>query len=336
MALKKVFITGAPGWLGTRCVRLMSESRLPCQQDKYELRCLVLPGMDAHGLEVPHVEVVRGDVTDPKSLSSRMKGCDAVIHMAGVIHPKRVRGFYRINYEGTKNVLEEAAASGVRRLVFISSNSPMGFSRHGRPFREDDRISPYMHYGKSKYWAEKYVREASERKRLETVILRPCWYYGPGQPERQTKFFRMIKKGNPILFGDGSNERSVSYIDHVIQGIILALEKDGIDGKTYWIADERPYTTLEIYETIADLLGVKKLKPRRIPAFSSWVAEQVDRVIQTTGFYQKEIHVAGEMARNIACSVEKAKKELGYKPEISLREGMKRSIDWCRESGIEI
>jgi nucleoside-diphosphate-sugar epimerase len=193
-----------------------------------------------------------------------------------------------------------------------------------------------MKYGKSKYLAERAVMEAVKSAEIEAVILRPCWFYGPRQPERQTRFFQMIKKGDPVLFGDGSNLRSVSYIDNIVQGIILALETDGINGETYWIADDRPYTTLELYRTIADLLGVKELKPKKIPGWSSWVFEQIDAVLQCVGLYVKEIHVAGEMSRNIACSVEKAKKELGYKPDISLEEGMRRSIEWCRGNGEDI
>lgn len=332
----KIFVTGAPGWLGTRFVELVSGKKLACQRNDYSIKCFALGGSDVADLQAVNAEIVYGDIRDPESLEGKMEGCDYVVHIAGIIHPKKTKELYDINNIGTRNILKEALATGVKRVVYISSNSPAGFSRNGQLFSETDPPHPYMKYGKSKYLAEQAVREAAESGKIEAVILRPCWFYGPRQPDRQTKFFKMIKSGAPVLFGDGSNLRSVSYVDNIVQGIILALEKDGISGQTYWIADERPYTTLEIYQTIADLLNVGELKPKKIPGWSSYIFEMIDRVLQSVGLYIKEIHVAGEMSRNIACSVEKAKKELGYKPEISLEEGMKRSIEWCRSKGIEI
>ena len=146
----------------------------------------------------------------------------------------------------------------------------------------------------------------------------------------------MIQKGSPIVFGTGQNLRSLSYIDHVVQAIRLALKSPPLRGDTFWIADQHPYPTIEIYETIAELLGVKKFRPRFIPELCSEVAYSVDAMIQRCGFYQQEIHVAGEMNKNIACSVAKAERELGFVPKVSLREGMKRSIEWCRKNGIDL
>jgi nucleoside-diphosphate-sugar epimerase len=124
--------------------------------------------------------------------------------MAGIIHPKKIPELYAINARGTQNMLAAAAEAGVRRFVFISSNSVGGVRRNGGLMTEQDPPSPYFHYGKSKHLAEKAVERY--RDRMETVILRPCWYYGPNQPDRQTTFFRMIKKGRPIVFGSGKND----------------------------------------------------------------------------------------------------------------------------------
>jgi nucleoside-diphosphate-sugar epimerase len=169
---------------------------------------------------------------------------------------------------------------------------------------------------------------------METVILRPCWFYGPNQPKRQTKFFKMIQKGNPLVFGSGLNFRSMSYVDNTSQAMILAATKKEAVGNTYWIADARPYTTLEIYQTVAELLEVKNFKPKFLPHFSSEAFLLADKVLQGIGMYQTEIHVAGEMNKDIACSIEKARKELGYEPKIELKEGMRCSIEWCRKQGL--
>ena len=138
------------------------------------------------------------------------------------------------------------------------------------------------------------------------------------------------------MFGNGQNLRSLSYIDDVVQGIILALQYQGRGAETFWVADAKPYTTEEIYLAVAEAVGVKDLKPRQLPAWVSLGCETLDGVLQSLGLYMKELHVAGEMARDIACSIDKARKILGFKPEVSLYEGMKRSVEWCRTHGQQI
>jgi len=119
-------------------------------------------------------------------------------------------------------------------------------------FNENHPYNPYKNYGKSKMLAEKYVNRMFREGKINTTIIRPCWFYGPNQPLRQTTFFKMIKKGNPLVFGDGNNLRSMSYVDNIVQAMILASQSEKANGQTYWIADERPYPTIEIYQTVAD------------------------------------------------------------------------------------
>lgn len=335
-------VTGAPGWLGTRLLEVLTDPTHPMQRysahKDRRVRALVMQGMNTSSLP-PKTELVYGNVLDPASLTKAMEGVHTVFHLVGIIHPKRIPQLFDINTTGTLNMLEAAAAAGVKRFVFISSNSAAGVNTSDdRLLKEEDAPHPYMAYGRSKLQAEEHVLRFVAEKKLEAVILRPCWFYGPGngQPERQLRFFRMIQKGNPILFGNGRNLRSMSYLDNTIQGMLLAEKTPQANGQIYWIADEKPYQTLEIYGTIARLFGTT-LKPRKIPGISSWICRQVDRVLQAFGLYITEFHVAGEMNLSIACSVEKAKRELGYAPEVALEEGMRRSIEWARlYQGLEI
>lgn len=270
-----------------------------------------------------------------ETLSKSVLGIDVVFHCAGLIHPKKIKELYAVNYLGTKNLIDASISSGVKKFIYVSSNSPAGTNKKRNILlKENDSYNPYKNYGKSKMLAETYVNKMFREKRIDTTIIRPCWFYGPNQPLRQTTFFKMIKKGNPIIFGSGENLRSMTYIENLVDALLLSLKKEA-SGQTYWIADEKPYSTTEIYKTIADILGVD-LKPRYIPNLIPELCELADNMLQALGFYIKEIHVAGEMNKDIACSIEKARKELGYKPKISLEEGMKRSIEWCRKQGISI
>lgn len=326
----KVLVTGAPGWLGTRLVEIL------CEKGR-DVKCLVLPNADDSYLKSVGATVFRGDLTKPDTLNGLCDDVNIVYHCAGLIHPKRIRELYEINVGGTNNMLNEAVKSGVSRFIYVSSNSVGGTNlSRDRLMREEDPPRPFKHYGQSKYKAELLVNQAQNENKIQTTIIRPCWFYGVRQPDRQTIFFKMIKKGNPIIFGDGKNLRSMSYIDNIIDALFLIEQKDISIGKTYWIADERPYPTVEIYETIAKLLDVENVSPRRVPAFVSTMCEIADSVIQAAGMYIKEIHVAGEMDKDIACSIKKAKDELGYQPKVDLEEGMRRSIEWCLANGIEI
>jgi nucleoside-diphosphate-sugar epimerase len=336
----RVLITGVPGWLGGRFLEILvrgfdDEGPL----NDWDIRCLVLEGVDYTFIDelskVKKIEKVVGDVTRIESLADAVKDVDIVFHSVGLIHPKRIKQLYQVNTLGTENMLRASLSAGVKRFVHISSNSVGGTnkSRH-KLMTEQDEPNPYMNYGLSKYYAECVVNNFQRTGKIETVILRPCWFYGPNQPARQTTFFTMIQKGNPVIFGNGWNLRSMSYVDNTSQAMLLAAESKKAVGETYWVADARPYTSYEIYKTVAELLEVKEFKPRYLPNFSSDVFLLVDKMLQGLGRYIKEIHVAGEMNKDIACSIAKAGKELGYEPKIELREGMRRSIEWCRQKGL--
>jgi nucleoside-diphosphate-sugar epimerase len=335
--MSKVVVTGAPGWLGTALVDAFAKgaSFRSIKTGSRSVRCVVQPGVDVSALERLGAEVVRADLRDRRALRGVCKDAELVVHAAGIIHPQRVQQLFDINVEGTRNILDEAVAAKVKRFVFISSNSPAGLNASpAQLMSEDDPPKPYLAYGLSKLQAEWAVNDAFRSGSIETVILRPCWFYGPNQPRRQSRFFSMIQGGKPIVVGRGDNLRSMTYVDNSVQGVLLASSVEQAAGKTYWITDRRAYSFIEIIQTVAKLLEVE-VRPRYLPRVTSDVARFVDSLLQMTGLYNQEIHVAGELAATIAASIDTAREELGYDPEIELEEGMRRSIEWCRNNGIE-
>jgi nucleoside-diphosphate-sugar epimerase len=196
-----------------------------------------------------------------------------------------------------------------------------------------------MNYGRSKMRMELAVKD--RQGKIETVIVRPPWFYGPNQPPRQTLFFQMIRDGKAPIVGNGENLRSMGYIENLCQGLLLAGTVERANGRIYWIADKRPYSMNEIIDTIERLLetefGQKCAHKRmRLPGFASEVALVADASLQALGLYNQKIHVLSEMNKTIACSVALAEKDLGYRPQVSLEEGMRRSLKWCVERGIKI
>jgi nucleoside-diphosphate-sugar epimerase len=340
-------VTGGSGWLGRRLLAAFHEGLVdvpPLSRPRRgNVRCLSRSERDGEVVRRTHpdAECVSGDLCAPDSLARLFDGTEraSVFHCAGMIHPRRVREFYQVNVDGTEALLEAAIRAGARRFIHVSSNSPLGCNPHREHrFDEESPYNPYMHYGRSKKQAEDLVNARHARGEIETVVVRAPWFYGPGQPPRQTTFFTMIKNGKVPMVGGGENLRSMVYVDNLVQGLLLAEANAGADGRTYWISDRRPYSMREIVTTVADVLEQDfGMEVRRgslnLPGLASECALLVDKMIQGLGFYHQKIHVLSEMNKNIACSVRRAEEELGYDPRVELREGMVRSVQALLDEG---
>jgi nucleoside-diphosphate-sugar epimerase len=340
---RTTIVTGASGWLGRALVhRLLADERRP------QLRLLVHSTADARALSAATadrdgVEVIIGDISKADTARRLLYGTGTgvdLIHTAGVIHPKRPREFTEVNTNGTRHVVEAAIDAGVRRLVHVSSNSPFGTNPHADDvFRGDEPFNPYLGYGQSKMLAEMAVLEGHAAG-LDTAIVRPPWFYGPFQPPRQTTFFKMVRTGKFPVIGAGDQRRSMVFVDNLVDGVLAAELTPAAKGKGYWIADARPYTVTEIVDTVGRALtdeGLSVAPPTtRIPRVAARVAELGDRVLQSVGLYQQQLHVLGEMGHSIACDISAATADLGYVPQVELYEGMRRSIRWCLDQGLEL
>jgi nucleoside-diphosphate-sugar epimerase len=328
-----VLVTGAPGWLGNELVAKLDA------RDR-DVRCLTLPRMDTSPIDQFDVELYRGDVTDARTLADAYAGgVKTVFHCAGVIHPSELFGiqtFYDVNTRGTRNMLEGARRHGADHFVYVSSNAAQGFNTtRDELMTEGMPCQPESPYGHSKHLAERHVRGYEREYGIDFTIVRPCWYYGPGQPERMDRLMRMIGKGDPIMFGDGENLRSMTYVPKLAEALLLIMDRASVaKGETYWIADKEPYTTNHVYRTIARLLNAEdQFSPRRIPAAASRLLETTDRLFASLGIYEQNVHVGGEMRRNIACDVTKAREQLGFEPATELTPGMRKSVEAAREGG---
>lgn len=331
-----VIVTGAGGWLGRNLVRRLAE-------DRSRIRCLVHDPVEATLLEVvsPSVEPVVGDVRDSEVLARLFDGMTGatVFHAAGVIHPDgKTRQLFDVNVGGTGEMLDAARRAGSGRVVHVSSNSPFGANPSPEHrFTEDSPTNPYLAYGESKLEAERLVQRVHQRGDLETVILRPPWFYGPHQPERQTTWLRTVRRGRFPLVGDGTNRRSMVFTGNLVHGLLRAEVASAAPGNAYWIADAEPYAMSDVLETVRRALEAEGLpvsgSQRRLPRLAGVVAEKVDRALQSTGRYVQAIHVLGELKDTIACDISRARREIGYDPPTSLLEGMRESIRWCRANG---
>ena len=337
-------VTGAGGWLGTALMSALTDPDGSAFR-RGQIRPFVRTRVEADAMTAlgANVRPVVGDLRrgpDLDRLFDRLTGTVDVIHTAGVIHPRNVAEFTEVNTEGTRSALTRARAHGIRRFVHVSSNSPFGTNSHpGDRFRNDEPYHPYYGYGRSKMEAELAVHDAVVDG-LDAVMVRPPWFYGPHQPPRQTTFFTMVRTGMFPVFGGGGQARSMVFVDNLVDGVLRAELVATPPGRGWWIADARPYTVSEIVDTVGRALRDEgyDVTPNRVrlPGVVAQLAERADALIQRTGRYHQQIHVLGEMNKNIACSIDVARAELGYEPAVELYDGMRRSIRWCREQGLEL
>lgn len=339
---RSAVLTGASGWLGQNLVRALA--------GRDRVRCLVPRHEEVAPLALLSraVEVVVGDVRHPAVVDELFEGVPAgatVFHAAAVIHPRSsTRELFDVNVGGTQNVVDRARRAGAGRFVHVSSNSPFGVNpTPDDVFTESSPYHPYLAYGASKHEAEQVVAAAAERGDLATVTVRAPWFYGPHQPERQTRFLRAVRRGRFPLVGDGSQRRSMTYTGNLVQGLLRAEVADKAPGNAYWIADARPYRLREVITTVRRALEAEglatsgpELLSLPLSAAAARLAEAVDRLAQGRGRYVQSLHVLGELRHTIACDVDRARLELGYEPTVGLEEGMRASIRWCLDHGEQL
>jgi nucleoside-diphosphate-sugar epimerase len=328
----KLLLTGVPGWLADAFLQSLArgESWLG------SVRCLVHwsndLGATARERWGVDAEIVHGDLTAPESLDRAMQGVDTVLHAAAIMHVERIEDYYAVNSLGTRSLVRAATRAGVRRFVYVSSNAAGGRSpAPTRLMHEDDPAKPLSHYGRSKLLAERWLFDAEGA--IERVVLRPCMFYGPPVPERHVDVYKRILSGRMPLVGSGQYARSLVHIDNLLQAVRLALTRSAPDNQAYYIADRAAYTTRGVVEAMARALEVE---PRflRLPAVVAEVAWRADTLLAMGGAYHQTLHLVGEGNWNVGVSIDKARAELGYDPQVDVDAGMRQAVAWCRERAL--
>src|SRR6266487_695889 len=326
----KVLITGATGLLGGYLLQAL-------QQRGEHIRALVLPVENAEKLTAQGVEVVRGDVTDASTLAPALKDIEIIIHLAGMMGVNRPLADYRlVNVTGSENLYRAAQAAGTRRFVHTSSHTVYGLG-HGRFLSEQDALLPDPDpYSITKTEGDRLIRRLMLESDVETVILRPGTFFGPGDPLHFGRMAQRMKSGKGVIIGRGDNALPFCYVTDVAQGFLLAAYHEKAPGNVYNISNDRPLTQREIFNAIAD--DVDGIRPTRhlpyLPIYyGSIVAEKIASMTHTRPIVtQLGAMMFGTDNRH---SVEKARRELGYEPRVDIREGLRLAAAWFHAGGME-
>lgn len=320
----RILITGVPGWLGNRMLEILAGGSGTGADCRRPLRLLVHP-KHRDLLDLPEgIEAVYGDLSDPRALRDAVRGVETVFHLAGTIYPRRIRDLYNTNFQGSRNLADACVKEGVRRILFMSTDSVCGYGRKGRRvFDETTPDTPYSDYGQSKWQAEQYLFDKTKSGHLDATVLRGFWFFGPYAPARQLNFLRMFNWPRQIVFGNGRNLRSISHVDDIIRAFLLAEKEPKTIGKWYWIGDpDGGYPADQIYREIAGALNVS-YRPVHVPRFICELLRIADRMLACAGFLHPTLHAAAKFHRDIAGRSDAASRDFGYRPVMALSDAAK-------------
>lgn len=340
MSDRRALVTGAAGFIGSHLTDALTADGIP-------VRALDLPGADRAWGTGGTAESVAGDLRDRESLRTAMRDVDTVYHLAAISrHDARLPDteYEAVNVQGTRNVLEVAEASGVRRVVFTATIEAVGMSGDGRPLTEESPQSPRNVYGRSKLEAERLVRAFASKRGMTTVVVRPPMTYGPRELLLCARLFKPIQRGVYPLVGSGQALTEFCYVGNQVQGIRLAAER-GRDKDVYFISDERPYTIEHLVRSIAQTLGVRVFTPHLPIPIAYALGLTFEGLSKVFRFYPFLIPQTGRppfSRKTVAWTSEsrlyvdigKARRELGYEPKTPLDDGLRITVDWYRKQGL--
>jgi nucleoside-diphosphate-sugar epimerase len=323
----KILVTGATGFLAGHLIPAL-------QQRGHAVRALVLPSEDATLLRERGVAVYPGDVRQPDTLTEPMRDADGVVHMAALMAtwaPMRVH--HAVHVTGTENVCRAALASGVQRLVHLSSAityTPSG----GQPIEEDFPQEPlHEPHAVTKAEGDKLVQRMIARDDLPAVIVRPEAMFGPNDRINFRRLADRLRAGKGIIIGSGRNAVPFVYVTDVVQGLLLALEHSRALGQAYNVTNDRRMTEEEFLRAIAEEVGGKVPRihvPYRAMYGAATVAEWIATLTKREPLATR--HGIQMFGSHNPLSIEKARRELGYEPRVDLRDGIRLAGSWYREN----
>jgi 2-alkyl-3-oxoalkanoate reductase len=325
-----ILITGGNGLLGRHLVTALHDRGS-------NVRVLALPTEDTRWLDRHGVAVYRGDICEPETLTAPLRGVQAVLHLAGMMGVWRPMADYQaVNVTGTQNVCRAALAEGIERIVHVSSWTVYGMDL-GRAAREDFLLRPFAEpYAVTKAAGDRLVQRMITEDHLPAVIIRPGTFFGPGDRLHFVRMADRLRAGKGVIVGAGDNALPFVYVTDVVQGLLLALDHPNAVGQAFNITNDRPLTQQQMLAGIAREIGVSPPRahvPYRALYSAGYLAERLAAVSGTEAqpmVTRLGVKLFGTDNRH---SIDKAERELGYRPQTSLLDGIRLTAEWYLAEG---
>jgi nucleoside-diphosphate-sugar epimerase len=322
-------VTGATGLLGSHLAEQLRERG-------ERVRAVVRPTSDTTFLRQLGVELVVGDLTEPKGLDRAVEGADVVYHCAARVGdwgPWHV--FEREVIDATANLLDACRTAGVGRVLHVSSIIVYGHPRiRQEQFAEDEPLgqNPWIwdYYCRAKVRAEQLCRQYPG----DLTIVRPSWIYGPRDRTTLPRVLKALDAGRVAIIGPGDNLLNIVYAGDVADGAIRAANHPQASGQAYNLSSEGEITQRDFLDLLSDLLGRSRILrkvPYRLAFWGSFLAEVIGRVI----FLRRPPHMTryavALIGRSTRFSIAKARGQLQWQPRVGVHEGLRYTLDWYKK-----
>jgi nucleoside-diphosphate-sugar epimerase len=324
--MSEILVIGGNGFVGKYLVQALRDRGKG-------VRVLALPTEDTRWLEARDVAVHRGDIRDPATLIAPLNGVDRVVHLAGMMGVWRsMEEYHAVNVSGTRNVCRAVLAAKAR-LVHVSSWTVYGMGL-GAPAREDFALKPLPEpYSITKAAGDKAVQRMIIEDHLRAVIVRPGTIFGPGDHLNFGRTADRLLGGRRIIVGKGNNAVPFVYVTDVVRGLMLALENDNAIGQAYNIGNDQPLTQRQLLNVIAREVGANPPRlhvPYQVIYAAAYAAERCtppNRSRREPLVTRHGVALFGTDNRQL---IGKARDQLGYVPEVDVREGVRLAAAWYR------
>jgi nucleoside-diphosphate-sugar epimerase len=304
-----LLITGASGFVGRALCEALAAADRPVRR--------------ALRATAPGASIAVGDIGPATDWRAALEGVQCVVHLAARTHVLKesaadpLAEYRRANVEATERLARQAAAAGVRRLVFMSSIKVNGEATSGRPYTEADPPRPEDAYGTSKWETEQALARIATETGLQVVVLRPPLVYGPGVKGNFLRLMRLVASGTPLPLASIANRRSLVYVGNLADAVIAAADVPGAAGRTYLVADDEGVSTPDLVRAIGTALGARARLlpcPPALLELGAGLAGRRAEIARLTGSLQVDAQAAA--------------RELGWRPRVDLERGLAATARW--------
>jgi NAD dependent epimerase/dehydratase len=308
---RQVVVTGADGFIGSHLTEaLVREGARVTALVQYN-------SFNSWGWldDIPDlgdVTVKAGDIRDPHYCQGLVAGADTVFHLAALIpipySYAAPDSYVETNVGGTLNLCQAARAAGVRRFIHTSTSEVYGTARYV-PMDEDHPLTPQSPYSASKIGADAMALSFFYAFKLPVVVARPFNVYGPRQSARAvtpTIISQLVAGAREVELGDLEATRDFTFVEDTCRGLLALASLDGGEGEVFNIGSDQEISVGDLLKTIAELMGVTARPASR----------------------EERLRPAASEVRRLRCNSQKLAAATGFRPQVSLQEGLRLTIDW--------